>query len=449
MRLLTGLRKIQDGVLSILHQLGWGAGDFTVFKKLPLRAGLAKREVEYAFCKLQNEPYIALVVPTSFTLPPNEDLYNRYLDFNFETWLLFRQFKDTSPGIAYMLIFDEQRAYLYDVAGQECLIYCAHVRERLDHLFPYLEKRKVQSGGLDNLIRKTNTRLSAELNGWLHLWSAKLGAKTNARKITLEKFCKKLTLARYYRILFGPETPTLRFESFVQDPSQKESVRRVSFSEYFQQIFKFFLSDFSLDYFEISKAENSFLMKLDSHADIVNSFLSEFNFLSPAKFSLDVLLNNWCSEQERLCSTKKTYTTDRGGIKKRLFVSGGVVIKPVISDIAEDGAPWALHLFDEVVQYWRSHNCQARDKRKKKGVCISQLDMFAPMPEETDADGCILNIVNHALKTSFRVLCDDQKETCSNFIFLLIAKCFELWKKYELPREPLAALNDIFQKPVL
>lgn len=446
---MTEMRKIQEGVLSVLHQLGWGTGDFTSFKKTTLRAGSAKREFECAFCKLQNESLIALVVPIGSPIPPQEDLYNRYLDFNFEMWLLFRHFKDASPETAYMLYFDDQRAYLYDIALQECMIYCSHPRERLDRLFPYLEKKKVHGGGLDNLIRKTNDRLSMELNGWLHLWSVKLGTKTNARKNTLEKFCKKLTLARYYRILFGPEVPSLRFETFVHDPAQPETTRRISFAEYFQQLFKFFLTDFSLDYFETGKAENTFLMKLDANPALVNLFLSEFNFLSPAKFSLDALLTAWCSEQERLCSMKKTFTTDRGGIKKRLFVSDRIVLKPVISDLAEDGAPWALHLFDEVVQYWRSHNFQARDKCIKKGVCFSQLDMFAPMPEETDAEGCILNIVNHALKTSFRVLCDAEKETCANFTFLLIAKCFELWKKYELPREPLPALNDVFQKPIL
>jgi len=469
---MTKMRKILDGVLSILHQLGWASGDFSSLKTITLRAGASKREFGLTYASVQGRHYLALAIPDGFHPPIFEELYTRYLDFNFDIYLLLKHLDDGNSGVDYLLYFDEQRSYLYDIRSQECLIYCAGIRERMENLFPHLEKKKVETGGLERLQRKSNDSLSMELYGWMDIWSVQLGSKTGARRETLNKFMIKLALARYYAILFGAEVPLLRFSGFVRDPSLKRSARRkISGSEYFRKLFDFFKSHLSLDLFTSSKAEISFLKKLEAYPEALNLFLIEFNFLCGLKFSLDVFLTLWCPEKERLISSRKAYTTERDEIKKRLFVSDGVVLKPVVVNLDEEGTPWALHLFDDVAQFWMNHNYQMKNRQmkmtesgKQRKILKSkrnlhekriapgrqkfQMDMFGYMPDELDNQGCISNIIDHSLKTSFRVTGEKIFDDSSPFLFLLTAKCFEIWKKYGLPQEPLASLPEVFQKSI-
>lgn len=451
---MTSLQKILEPVLSVLHQLGWESSDFSSLETAALRAGTSKRAFKIFFVALLGKPIIALAIPQGFHLPVFEDLYSRYLDFNFDLYLLFKHLELVSPETSYLLYFDEQRAFFYDIRGQECLIHCSSPGERTERLFPSLEKRKVESGSLEAIGRKTGDQLGRELTGWLKIWSAELATRTNARKTTLERFCKKLILARYYRVLFGPESSQILFEGFVNDPSHRKASRQMaSSSRFFKELFEFFQSRFDLEIFEPHKAELSFLHKAEKKKHLLDLFLLEFNLVARVKFSLDAFLSAWCPEQEWLLFTKKTYTASDKGIKRRWAVEDMMVLWPVLIDLRQEGTPWALHLFEETVKHWMNYNQSiygAPGTGGDKGTLSSlQMDLFGLCPQAVSRDGRIPDVVNHALHTSFRILGIDKTQERENFLFLLTAKCFELWKKYEIQRKSLKALEDVFKRPIL
>jgi len=438
----------------VLHQLGWESFDFSSLETAALRAGTSKREFKIFFVSLPGKPVIALAIPQGFHLPVFEDLYSRYLDFNFDLYLLFKHLELVSPDTSYLLYFDEQRAFLYDIGAQECLIHCSSPGERAERLFPSLEKKNVESGSLEAIGRKTGDQLGRELSGWLKIWSAELATRTNARKTTLERFCKKLILARYYRALFGPEFSQLLFEGFVNDPSHRKASRQMaSPSKFLKELFEFFQSRFDLGIFEPHKAELSFLHKAEKKKHLLDLFLLEFNLVSRVKFSLDTFLSAWCPEQDWLLFTKKTYTAPDKGIKRRWAVEDMMVLWPVVADLKEEGTPWTLHLFEETVKYWINYNqsiysapSTGGDKRTLSSL---QMDLFGLCPQAVSRDGRIPDVLNHTLHTSFRILGLDKTRERENFLFLLTAKCFELWKKYEIPRKSLSAMEDVFKRPSL
>lgn len=450
---MKSLQKSLDAVLSVLYQMGWNQSDFSDVKSLGLRAGTAKREFSLIYASLKEQPLLALAMPVGFTLPLFDTLYSRYLDFNFEIYLLLKYFEETSPETHYFLYFDEHKAFFYNIKGQECLIQCANLDERADRLFPHLKKKKVESGSLENLVRKPTEQLANELNGWLHIWSAELGSRTQGRRKTLERFIRKLVLAQYYRVLFGPENPALLFEGFVTDPEYVKAARHpVSPPKFLKGLFEYFRERFSLDLFQSGRSELSFLSKADKLDKLLYLFLLEFNFLSRVKFSLEVFLFIWCSESERLVSTKKAYTTDRSELKQRWAVTDMIVLKPVEANLIQDGIPWTLHLFDELVQYWIKYNqtrsLYKREKEAKEGGKSAHLfirefqpDIFGKWPETLTEQGTIPNILNFTLQSSIRIPGTENETQKEVLLFLLCAKCFELWKKYEFPRESLDSLE--------
>jgi hypothetical protein len=312
----------------------------------------------------------------------------------------------------------------------------------------------VESGSLEDIGRKTGDQLGRELSGWLKIWSGELGSRTNTRKTTLERFCKKLILARYYRVLFGPESSQILFEGFVNDPSHRKASRQMaSSSRFLKELFEFFQARFEPGIFEPHKAELSFLHKAEKKRHLLDLFLLEFNLLARVKFSLDAFLSAWCPEQEWLLFTKKTYTSPDKGIKKRWAVSDLMVLWPVLIDLRQEGTPWAFHLFEETVKHWMNYN-QSRYGAPHPGgdtgsLSSLQMDLFGLYPITISRDGRIPDVLNHTLHTSFRILGLDKTQEKENFLFLLLAKCFELWKKYDIPRKSLRAMEDIFKRPIL
>ncbi|MBN1899767.1 hypothetical protein JW926_00410 [Candidatus Sumerlaeota bacterium] len=457
---MKSIQKNLDAVLSVLSLMGWKSSDFTEAQILTLRAGTAKREFHVFFASLGEKPLIALALPIDFSLPAYEDMYSRYLDFNFDIYLLLRRLEETSPETGFLLYFDDSRAYFYNVKGQERLIYCSNVEERSDRLFPHLERKKVENGSIENLVGKPTEQLANELNGWLQIWSAQLGSGAQAKRKTLDRFLRKLVLARYYTALFGCENPALLFDGFVNDPDHIEASRRLASPyRFLTGLFDFFKNRFSLSIFQPGKSETSFLSKADKIDNLLHLFLLEFNLLARVKFSLEVFLSIWCSESERLISTKKAYTTDRPGLKQRWAVEDMAVLKPVEADIVQEGAPWTLHLFDELAQYWIKYN-QTRNLKKKEitgkdgGKSSTwvfremQMDMFGASPDTLTDQGTIPNILNFTLQSSIRLKGVDSETQREILLFLFCAKCFEMWKKYDLPRESLDSLECAFQKGI-
>lgn len=454
---MKNLQKSLDAVLSVLYQMGWKKTDFSEAQSLILRAGSSKREFYIVQASLNEQPLLALAMPIGFPLLQFEGMYSRYLDFNYDIYLLLRYFEETFPETNYLLYFDDTRSYFYDIKGQECLIQCSNIPDRSDRLFPHLNRKKVESGSLENLMRKPTEQLAGELNRWLQIWSARLGSGTQTRKKILERFLRKLVLARYYRVLFGTENQSLLFEGFVNDPDHIDAVRRLASPQKFLiKLFDFFKDRFSLGIFQSARSESTFLSKADKIDNLLYLFLLEFNLLARVKFSLEVFLSVWCSESERLLSTKKVYTTDRPGLKQRWATTEMMVLKPVEANLVQDGTPWTLHLFDELVQYWIKYN-QTQNLKKKEGekkegersakekIVEFQADMFGKCPDTLTEQGSIPNIVNFTLSSSIRFSGLENETQKEIFLFLVCAKCFEMWKKYEFPRESLDSLECILQ----
>jgi len=447
---LTELHKTLEGVLSVFYKLGWTASDFSQVHTFTIRAGTARRNFGISYASLEGRPFLTLAIPEGFSTPIFEGIYSRYLDFNFDIFLLFKHLSEAAPDLAYLLYFDQTRAYLYDAGSQECLIHCTTPDERSERLFPHLKKKKVKSGSLDALLRKSDDQLARELNGWIHLWSAEIGSKTNARRKTMDRFTRKLILARYYRSLFGPEVPQIQFEGFAIDPRHIESARLLASPvQFLKHLFAYFRQHFGLDFFEPKRAELSFLIKAEKHKSLLNRFLLEFNLLAREKFSLEVFLAAWCPEKERLLSTKKTYTTTHIGIKGHIAVEEIMVLKPLIVNVQQDGTPWALYLFDELVQYWIRYNREIAMGKSWASLRQLQLDLFGTLPTSLAKDGCITNIPNHTLATSFRATGFKKLADKERFLSLLTAKCFELWKKYDLSTQPLRSIGDVFTQFIL
>jgi hypothetical protein len=465
---LKEYNTIPEELMSVFHSLGWDMAQFSQSQRIQLRAGMSKREYCISFLSLESTidlestpalepapdlestPFLCLAMPVGFPVVEFEEFYPRYTDFNFEIYLLLAHLDRTSIETSYLMYFDEHRLYLYDVGSQECLIYCSTPKEREDKLYPHLERKHVESGSLDNITRKSNHQLATELNGWFNIWSADIGSKTHAKKKVLEQFSRKMTLARYYRNLFGNESPYLLFEAFVNDPAHLDAAMRTSSPvKFIKKLFLFFKTHFSLDLFTLEKAEKLFLKKAEEKGCLLNHFLVEFNFLSREKFSLEVFLTAWLSDEERSLSTKKSYTTAKDNITKYFFAEDIMVLKPVLSNISENGVPWALSLFDRIVQYWINYNLEAEMKGNEKSGKKYQPDLFVPIPDDTDKDGRIVNLVNHSLKTSFRVTGVEHNSEKELILAILTAKCFEIWKKYNITREPVEISEKIFDSPLL
>lgn len=429
----------------MLHELGWESNQISPMRSLVLRAGSSRREFGISYLLRNSQPYIAMAIPIGFSTSFFDKLYSRYLDFDFETVLLFRQIYTETPDVSYLLFHDDARALLYDIESQECIIACSGKRDREDRLYPHLDKSLVDKDGLDDLLRKSVQTLARELAGWTHLWSAELGSKTEAVKRTLNIFMNKLILARFYRNLFGPEVPHLLFEAFLDDPGRIEDARiNVSPQRFLTDLFNWFRGHFKLDYFEIKNAENRFLNRAESLDNLLYRFLVEINFISRQKFSLDVIVEKSATERERLLFAKKSYALKKNVLKERFFPSDYMVLKPVEIDLVEDGALWAIYMFEQIVCFWMEYN-QTRENIVDQIPSAYQEDMFASKPESTGRGGRIQNIIDYTLKSCIKLKNVRKNAEADRLLFLFIAKSFELWKKYDIPAEPLSHTGNILK----
>ena len=450
--------KIIESDKSVLHRLGWEISNFSEPESVVLKTAHYRREFYILRLCDGNETRAVIAIPLGFGVPDYEQLYSHYLDFNVDIFLLFRRIEESFPETLFLVYTDSHRAYLYDAESRECLVHGERTQNGIEDVYPYLDKNNLTGGGAEDPGRKSSRRLARELLGWMDLWSAEMGSGTGASRTVMNRFMKKISLARYYRILFGPETPHLLFDGFVSHPSRPGSGGMLASPvNFLKDLFSFFSRSYHLDVFETRRSEISFLKKAGGARGLLSAFLHEFNLLSRDKFSLDVFQTIWCPDKERMLSTKKAYTTRKDGFKKELFADDSIVLKPAVGDLEKHGAPWALDLLEKTVLYWMDYNRIMEEKKTKAEQSgnermnppLRQMDAFASSSRYMTPEGVVTDMVNHSLETSFRIIGLKSSSDKERVIFLVVAKIFEIWKKYNLPRTPLNTIPRIFEPPIM
>ncbi len=441
---MKDMARIHESLVSILHRLGWDASSHTPLEVRTLRSGAGKRDFGMSCLMADSSPALLLVIPVQRCLGDCETLYSRYLDFDYDTALLLRCVEDSLPDVKYLLYHDAEASSLYDVPLQECLVRCRSQKERDDLLLPHLAMDRFLAGSLEHLNRKTPRHLASELAGWFHLWSAELGSRTEASRRILDVFSRKVILARLFRNLFGPLDPRLHFEAFLEAPEHVETqARTTSGADFLTNLFSWFHDHFSLDLMMPSKAEISFLKKADKVRGLLNLFLAEQNQVSRRKFSLDVLQNMWCSEEDLFLSARRAAIAEHEPITHLLAVSDNTVLSPAEVDVVRDGISWALDVFEREVHFWMQYN---ENTAPSLMGAYQQPDMFGTMPSQIASDGRIRNIPDHVLRTGLRIKGSDTEDRQFAISCLLTAKCFDIWKSCDLPPEPLPSLMTVFPK---
>jgi hypothetical protein len=433
-----------EKLFGVLHNFGWEEGDYSALKPLVLRkAGKAQHFLMATLHPMQT-PLVAIAIATQGALGRYQDFYQKYLDMDFGLRLLLDHVQQ-EVFAPYVLCVDGQRAYLYDVDREECLVYCEDAREQAERLFPHFDRKKMQRETLEQLPRRTDDLLGRELCEWVKLWSAELGSKTGESRDAMARFFEKLLLLRYFSQLFGRRIPLSEFRRFLDAPERLAKRKRLPDAQRFLTTFLDTLATkHHVQFCQLGSEEKRFLRRSAGLDRKLNEMLLQFNLLSREKFTVEVFVQAYADLSSKLKSWKARYTTRDIRLKDYMVQEEVLVYKPLTIALDDVGYAWMLRLFEEVVEYWMDYNRRVEAMIERGEPQSLQLDFFHPLPKTLTASGAIQNVVAFTLETSFRVQAQHtwQKDICR---FLLSAKVLEICRRYKMPLTPLVTLDQIFQ----
>jgi hypothetical protein len=441
---VSDVHAIAEKLFGVLHHFGWEEGDYGAPKPLALRKAGMTQHLLMATLHLAQTPLVAIAIAPQESLTRYQESYQKYLDMDFKLRLLLDHVQQNVLA-PYLLCVDNQRAYLYDVDREECLIYCEDVQEQVERLFPHFDRRKMQRETLEQLPRRSDDLLGRELCEWVKLWSAELGSKTGEGRDAMARFFEKLLLLRYFSRLYSRRVSLSQFRRFLDAPERLAERKRLPDAQRFlSTTLDTLASKYHVQFCQVGAEERDFLRRAVSIDRKLNEMLLQLNLLSREKFTVECFVQAYADLSSKLKSWKARYTTRDIRLKDYIVQEEVLVYKPLTVVLDDVGYAWMLRLFEEVVDYWLDYNRRAEDKIQRGEPQIFQLDFFQPLPQTLTPSGTIENVVAFALETSFRVQTQQawQQDICR---LLLSAKVLELCKRHKLPLTSLAQLDRIFQ----
>lgn len=386
-------------------------------------------------------------------LPDFHDLFEQYVDKNgfiAETFVRLRPHWQ----IPYILFLSERGFFLYDFEQEELVRWGDSENAIEDLLLGPLARGEDLRAHWAALPRKTNLQRAEEFGRWLDLWKAAIGSRTNAVPQFMHSLTQKVLLIFLFEQWYGLGEIDLNLRRTFLEQRKRAKRKGDEASEtdapfdgiaWFHEAANRMREILELESLSWNDDERPFFALLgDEIRRQFSQFLLELFLLSRSKFAAAVQTDVFCDPEDRLRLWKYA-VTETLDIPRRLPADDVNVYQPIVVDIDEAGAAWALYVAERILIYWRERCQQLQQLLRERKTLRLQFDMF----QQADVNEVRLprmeDVFDLTFRNSLRVRYQfpSDRETAE---FLMVLKALELSREWNLPQRPLRALEETFER---
>lgn len=415
-----------------------------------VRRGL-RRHPPYVVSQPQFNPRpFCLMYTVTAELPQFHELFEQYVDKNAfiaETLLRLKPHCE----LPYVLFLGKRSFFLYDTHLEE-LIRWGNEYAGLEEiiLLPAAEGQNIAEAW-DRIPRKTNSQRAEEFGRWLDLWKVGIGARTNATPAFMQVLMQKVILLFLYDQLMGLNDPELHLRNnFLENRrsvpwGERGIIQPMPFDgvAWLHQASSEVLGRYDMEFLEWTSAESNFfaLMSADTRQQF-SQFIMELFLLSQAKFTAAVQTDVFSDANSKL-KLWKFSVTETLNIRRRLQADDVNVYEPIWIDLEDSGIGWALHVIQQVLDFWRERCTYFEQQLTERRQLKLQFDMFQQADLDQIRVPVMSDIFDQTFSTSVRVYYDFPMDR-STLEYLIILRILEFCTETSIPLRPLHKMAEVF-----
>jgi len=391
-----------------------------------------------------------LIYTVTAELPQFHELFEQYVDKNaFIAEALLRL--KPHCEIPYILFIGKRSFFLYDTVQEE-LIRWGNDYAGLEEVIvlPSMTDSNVAESW-NRIPRKSNSQRAEEFARWLDLWKVGIGARTNATPSFMQILMQKVILLFLYDLLIGLQDNELRLRTnFLENRrlgpwGERGIIQPMPFDgvAWLHQASSEVLGRYDVEFLEWTSAESNFfaLMSADTRQQF-SQFVMELFLLSQAKFSSAVQSDVFSDANSKL-KLWKFSVTETLNIRRRLQADDVNVYEPIWIDLEESGVGWALHVIQQILEFWRERCTYFEQQLSERRQLKLQFDMFQQPDLDQIRVPVMSDIFDQTFSTSVRVYYDFPMER-STLEYLIVLRVLEFCTETSIPLRPLHKMADIF-----
>jgi hypothetical protein len=267
----------------------------------------------------------------------------------------------------------------------------------------------------------------------------------------MQVLMQKVILLFLYDLLMGLQEPELRLRTNFLDNRQAgplaggRNVYNLPFDgvAWLHQASSEVLGRYDIEFLEWTSAESNFfaLMSADTRQQF-SQFVMELFLLSQAKFCAAVQMDVFSDVNSKL-KLWKFSVTETLNIRRRLQADDVNVYEPIWIDLEESGIGWALHVIQQVLDFWRERCTYFEQQLTERRQLKLQFDMFQQPDLERIRVPVMSDIFDQTFTTSVRVYYDYPLERMT-LEYLIILRVLEFCHETAIPLRPLHKMAEIF-----
>lgn len=391
-----------------------------------------------------------LVYTVAAELPQFHELFEQYVDKNAfiaETMLRLKPHCE----IPYVLFIGKKSFFLYD-SNLEELIRWGNDYGGLDEVFLQPASDGLNLAEIWNKCeRKPNSQRAEEFARWLDLWKVGIGARTSATPAFMQVLMQKVILLFLYDLLMGLQEPELRLRTNFLDNrrsgllggGRNAGIMPFEGVAWLHQASSEVLGRYDIEFLEWTASESNFfaLMTADTRHQF-SQFVMELFLLSQAKFCSAVQMDVFSDVNSRL-KLWKFSVTETLNVRRRLHADDVNVYEPIYIDLEESGIGWALHVIQQVLDFWRERCSYFEQELTERRQLKLQFDMFQQPDLDRIRVPVLGDIFDQTFSTSVRVYYDFPMERLT-LEYLIILRVIEFCHDTAIPLRPLHKISDVF-----
>lgn len=400
--------------------------------------------------QFESRPF-CLIYTVTADLPQFHELFEQYVDKNAfiaESLLRLKPHYE----IPYALFIGKKSFYLYDTAQEELIRWGNDFGGLQELMLTPVSDGAHLSEQWDKVQRKTNNQRAEEFARWLDLWKVGIGARASATPAFMQVLMQKVILLFFYDMVVGLQDPELRLRTnFLENRQAMAWGDRAGLQRplpfdgvaWLHQASSEVLGRYDVEFLEWTSAESHFFAQMSSDSrQQFSQFVMELFLLSQNKFSAVVQADVFSDANARL-KLWKFSVTETLNIKRRLQADDVNVYEPIWIDLEESGIGWALHVIQQVLDFWRERCLYFEKQLSERRQLKLQFDMFQQPDLHQIRVPVVGDIFDQAFTTSLRVYYESLGERAT-LEYLMVMYILEFCVEAGIPLRPLHRMGEVF-----
>ncbi len=333
-------------------------------------------------------------------LEPPSAIQERGLDFCLPARRLVEEAR--TMKVAYALVSDLYRSYLYDVRTDELLLHADTPALFNEALAPVLEKDALERGILEEVRREPRSAVARQFREWRDRWTTHIAAQGGLGGETACLAVDRLVTIRYlYDRNILKRTRYHHQQRFNELCALAVSDAPKGVGEGLLKLFHDMWLDWRMDLFEASPSLDAVLRR----DDIAAPLLKEFGLLSHGKFNIATILEsfNWGEPDEKLrVRMVPDSNEDREHYLSRQTLET-IDDARIEVDLAEEGYRAIFHWLDRVINLYERLEVDFDAKARREQEQPEDLDLFAWSEIDASRPNACADKIAHACEQGFQV----------------------------------------------